>query len=85
MWLEGHSVVQSVMSVHTKVRGQRSEVVNVSFSLSLCQHRLSISRSIPLPVMCGAMALSCTRYGAWDTSHLKDTPTPRLGGVSIVD
>ena len=79
MRLEGHSVVQSVMSVYTEVRGQRSEVINASFSLSLCQHRLSISRSTLLPVTCGAMVLSCTRYGAWDTSHLRDTPMPRLG------
>ncbi len=34
-------------------------------------HRLSITGSIPVPVMCGVMELSCMRYGVWDTNLLK--------------
>ena len=43
------------------------------FSLRLCT-----TRSTPLLVMCGAMELSCTRYGVWDTSPMKTTITPKL-------
>ena len=36
--------------------------------------RLFTSRSTPLLVMCGAMELSCMRYGVWDTNHLRTSP-----------
>ena len=32
--------------------------------------RPSTTRSTPLPVMCGALAVSCMRYGVSDTNHL---------------
>ena len=37
--------------------------------------RLFSTRSIRPLVMCGALGLLCMRYGAWVTSHLKNTPT----------
>ena len=39
--------------------------------------RLCTTGSTHLPVMCGAMEYLCMRYGAWDTSHLRDTQTHR--------
>ena len=39
--------------------------------------RQPASRSIPLPVMCGALVHCCLKYGAWDTNLLKNTPTLR--------
>ena len=36
-------------------------------------YRLSTTRSIPLPVMCGALDALCMRYGVSDTSLLKAT------------
>ena len=36
-------------------------------------HRLFTIRSTPLPVMCGALDVSCMRFGVLDTSHLKAT------------
>ena len=46
----------------------------------ICEHqrytyvsnRHSITRNTQLLVMCGAMELSCMKYGVWDTSHLKE-------------
>ena len=35
--------------------------------------RLFTTRSTPLPVMCGALDVSCMRYGVLDTNHLKPT------------
>ncbi len=35
-----------------------------------CRHW--ISASTQQPVMYGALVVSCTRYGVWDTNHLKD-------------
>jgi len=49
----------------------------VSLSLPLPLFRLSTTGNTPQPVMCGALAASCMRYGVWDTSHLKATPMPR--------
>ena len=40
----------------------------IHFSL---EFRLSITRSTPLPVMCGVLVVSCMKYGASDTNHLK--------------
>ena len=40
-------------------------------------HRPSITGSIPLLVMCGVLAWSCTRSGVLATNHLKATPTHR--------
>ena len=39
--------------------------------------RLLPTRNTPLPVMCGAMAVSFMRYGVSDTNLLKATPTGR--------
>ena len=39
--------------------------------------RLFTTRSTRLLVMCGVLVPSCTRYGVWDASHLKITPTIR--------
>ncbi len=36
-----------------------------------CCYRRSITRSTRQPVMCGALVVSCTRYGVWGTNHLK--------------
>ena len=36
-------------------------------------YRPSYTRSTPLPVMCGALVVSCMRYGVLDTNHLKST------------
>ncbi len=36
-----------------------------------CVHRPSTTRSTPLPVMCGALVVSCMRYGVSDTNRLK--------------
>ena len=47
-------------------------VMNINF----CRH--SITRSTPLPVMCGAMAVSCMRYGVSDTNHLNFSAIQRL-------
>ena len=42
------------------------------------QHQMpSTTRSTPLPVMCGALVVSCMRYGVSDTNRLKDTLTYR--------
>ena len=38
-------------------------------------HRPSTTKSTPLPVMCGALVVSCMRYGVSDINHLKDTQT----------
>ena len=35
--------------------------------------RLFITRSTPLPVMCGALVVSCMRYGVSDTNLSKIT------------
>ena len=40
--------------------------------------RLSTTRSTPLPVMCGALELSCTRYGVWDANRLRIIAISRL-------
>ena len=40
--------------------------------------RLCTTRSTPLLVMCGAMELSCMRYGVWDTNLLKSTITAKF-------
>ena len=37
--------------------------------------RLSTIKSIPQPVMCGALGVSYMRYGVLDMSCLKATPT----------
>ena len=55
-------------------------------SNNVCVHvllpsRLSTIGGIPLPVTCGAMVLSCTRYGVWDTNRLRDTQIIRWGGL----
>ena len=48
------------------------------------QHQTpSTTRSTPLPVMCGALVVSCTRYGVSDTNHLKDTPTYRSADYAL--
>ena len=57
-------------------------------SNNVCAHVLLPSRlytigDIPLPVTCGAMVLSCTRYGVWDTNHLRDTQIIRWGGCMM--
>ena len=39
--------------------------------------RQSALRSIPLPVMCGALVHCCLKYGALDTNLSKNTPTLR--------
>ena len=36
-----------------------------------CCYRRSITRSTRQPVMCGALVVSCMRYGVWGTNHLK--------------
>ena len=36
-------------------------------------YRPSTTRSTPLPVMCGALVVSCMRYGVLDTNRLKGT------------
>ena len=41
----------------------------VTISQSLNRH--FITKSTRLLVMSGALAVSCTRYGVWDMSHLK--------------
>ena len=78
-------VVDLRVTVYCSVSCQCTQRSLTNFSLSSCRHRLSISRSIPLPVTCGVMVLSCMRYGVWDTNHLRGTPTPRLGAASFVD
>ena len=45
-------------------------------------YRHSTSKSSPLPVMCGVMAVSCTRYGALDTNHLRGAQTIRYALTS---
>ena len=40
-------------------------------------YRLLTTRSTRLLVTCGAMELSCTRYGVWDTNHLRASPIHR--------
>ena len=47
----------------------------LSFLVTL---RLSITKSTPVLVMCGAMELSCTRYGVWDINHSRPLPIQRL-------
>ena len=37
--------------------------------------RQSTTRNTPQPVMCGALGVSCMRYGVSDISLLKPTPT----------
>ena len=37
------------------------------------------TRSTPLQVMCGALVVSCMRYGVSDMNHLSASPTQRLG------
>ena len=49
-------------------------VVTCSFSL----YRPFTTRSTPLPVMCGALAVSCMRYGALDANHLKSAQTKNV-------
>ena len=39
--------------------------------------RLCTTRSTPQPVMCGALAALCMRYGVLDTYHLRDEATKR--------
>ena len=45
--------------------------------LTGCMIRLCTTRSTPLLVMCGAMELSCMRYGVWGTNHFKISPIIR--------
>ena len=58
------------------VKWTAPEVSNNTASLELtCSihsfHRPFTTRNTPQPVMCGAMELSCMRFGVWDTSPLK--------------
>ena len=34
-------------------------------------HKLSLTKSTPLPLMCGALDVCCMKYGALDSNHLK--------------
>ena len=45
-------------------------------------HRPFTTRSTPLPVMCGALAVSCMRYGVLDTNHLRHITMQRLECMS---
>ncbi len=56
----------------------------LSLIIGCSDFRLSISRSIPVPVMCGVMELSCMRYGVWDTSRLKCGQITRSSMVKIL-
>ena len=55
--------------------------------VSFC-FRLFITRSIPQPVMFGALVVSCMRYGVWDTNHLRCTLIVRyafpIGHIVVV-
>ena len=44
----------------------------------------STTRSTPLPAMCGALVVSCMRYGVSDTNRLKDTPMYRSADYNIM-
>ena len=41
------------------------------FTIKFFLNRPSTTRSTPLPVMCGALVVSCMRYGVSDTNRLK--------------
>ena len=47
----------------------------IMYDICYPMHRPSTTRSTPLPVMCGALVVSCMRYGVSDTNHLKNTQT----------
>ena len=49
-----------------------------SCCIKLIFNRPSTTRSTPLPVMCGALAVSCMKYGVWDTNLSRCTLTLRL-------
>ena len=51
-------------------------------SMLVISCRPSTTRSTPLPVMCGALVVSCMRYGVSDTSHLNSTQT-RIASSSL--
>ena len=44
-----------------------------AYHIVITSHRPYTTRSTPLPVMCGALGVSYTRFGVLDTNHLKAT------------
>ncbi len=50
----------------------------------LACNRLSSTRNILQPVMCGVLVLSCMRFGVSDASHLKTCKIPKLVVFFIV-
>ena len=59
------------------VKWTAPEVLTTSTYPAVTWYSLSTTRSTPLLVMCGVMEFSCTRYGVWDTNHLKIKSTAR--------
>ena len=57
-----------------EVSGRRYQMTYGKNVMIICSlTRPFITRSTPLPVMCGALVVSCMRYGVSDTNHLKAT------------
>ena len=51
---------------------------SVHVIIHVIHDRPSTTRSTRLPVMCGATAVSCMRYGVSDTNHLRLIVMQRL-------
>ena len=80
IWMKAHTMF--LMKARFLSSGQPLRYASEMFQEHTHTHthiclRLSTTRSIRQPVMCGVLGVSCMRYGVLDTSLLRATQTPR--------